>query len=416
MYRVKPSGINTRHTDRDVFDGFLQECVNLQKRDGSMKPIPNRLLSDINTTLYGKIILHKVADEDQINVLGFSRSQYGFLAEDLSAYLGGGEDTLNGNLTWFGTITNGTYSAKTSPQVLTVIRTAGMSWTNLNGLLYFMGNGLSIEERYYKRLQYNISSELYEEKDMCAWKTLIPYYPTQVNIQMLAPKNTWNLITQCGFVLTRFTLVLKTGEEVLHSPIYFNYLYGFNRSTTQIAGPSITTETTIKNIHTVINLNLEYLNTALFGEEISAINVYTSIPKYEDKIPANSTPTISGVGGDDHYSILFLLNNNDIKGEIQSSAEAPFYLVKTIEKPTADQLILSVGLLDSDVEFKYDVDSSDVTYSKIDILTIAAGQSMPVDNYSYHNKYGELTSHNGRIVIGKPVPFITIVPSVSNFV
>jgi hypothetical protein len=88
MYSVKPLGINIRQTDREVTDGFLQESINLQWRDGSYKPIPARILSDINTNLYGKIILHKVSDEDQINVLGFSRSSYGFLAEDLSAYLG----------------------------------------------------------------------------------------------------------------------------------------------------------------------------------------------------------------------------------------------------------------------------------------------------------------------------------------
>jgi len=103
MYSVKPLGINTRQNDRDVRDGSLLESINMQKRDGTLKIIPNRVFTDINTTLYGKIILHKVGNENQINVLGFSRSSYGFLAEDLGAFLGGGDDTLNGDLTWFGT-------------------------------------------------------------------------------------------------------------------------------------------------------------------------------------------------------------------------------------------------------------------------------------------------------------------------
>jgi len=65
MYTVKPKGINIRQIDRDVEDGFLQESINLQWRDGSYKPIPERLSSEISDTS-GKdeIIMHKVSDED----------------------------------------------------------------------------------------------------------------------------------------------------------------------------------------------------------------------------------------------------------------------------------------------------------------------------------------------------------------
>ena len=85
MYSIKPEGINVRMNDHEVPDSYLLESINLQKRDGSYKPIPKRILTSINTTLYGKTILHKVGDANQINVLGFTRTLTGFLSEDLSA-------------------------------------------------------------------------------------------------------------------------------------------------------------------------------------------------------------------------------------------------------------------------------------------------------------------------------------------
>jgi len=406
MYSAKPLGINIRQNDREVFDGFLQECINLQKRDGSTKPLPNRLLSDINTTLYGKIILHKVSDEGQINVFGFNRASYGFLAEDLSAYLGGGEDTLNGNLTWFGAIIDGVYSAKETPQVLSIVRTVGMSFTILNGLMYFMGNGTTIEERFYKRIQYNQTTQLYEEKDMYAWKSLIPFYPEQVAIQLTAAKKAYQVITQCGFILTRFTLVLKTGEEVLHSPIYFNFLYGLNRSASTYFnyGETELTDKIVKNIHTVINQNLEFIDSDLFNKEISAINVYASVPYYISDMPKISIPQYTT---DPHFGYLLLLGDETLKAEVQKKAEEPFYLINTIESPSSKQVILSVGQLDSDIDFKYGSDLTKIEYTSVDIMTIAAGQPMPVDNYSYHRKYGEITSDNGRLVIGSPVTVLS---------
>ena len=399
MYSVTPLGINTRQTDKEVLDGFLKECINLQRRDGSFKPIPNRLLSDINTTLYGKIILHKVTDENQINVLGFTRTGYGYLAEDLSAYLGGGEDTLNGNLTWFGTILDGVYTANSTPQILPVIRTAGMSWTILNGLLYVMGDGTKAEERYYKRVQFNEGTNLYEEKDMYAWKTLIPYYPEQVSINLTAEKSEYTVFSQCGFVLIRITLVLKTGEEVLHSPAFVSYLYGLNRS-----DEAFTSETFIDNIHTFINMNFQFQDNNLFLEEISAINIYASIPFYQEKLPDHYDKTFISNG---KTGIIYLIDDNTLKGEIQNKAEQPFYLVKTIEKPTTDQLLLYVDKVDNDIVMTYTSDSTNVVYSKVEISTIAAGQPMPVDNFSYHKLYGSITSFNGRLVIEKPVTVLS---------
>lgn len=397
MYSARPLGINTRQNDRDVDDGFLQESINLQERDGVFKIIPNRLLTDINTSLYGNIILHKVGDEDQINVLGFSRSSYGFLAEDLGAYLGGGEDTLNGDLTWFGTIIDGLYMPK-SPVIIAVKRTAGMSWTILNGLIYFMGNGTTAEERYYLRVQYNDSDSSYETKDMYAWKSLIPYYPSQETIKLNIPKQTYNVCTQCGFVLTRFTLVLKTGEEVLHSPMYFNYLYGVN-----VSSIALNSENAIDNIHTVINMNLEFLDNELFADEISAINVYCSVPYYKDKLPVNASAIYLP---SPNFAYFNLVTKDMLRGEIQKSMEQPFYLVKTIEKPTTDQLVLSVGGMDHNAVFK-DSSSNTIETSNVDIFTIAAGQPMPVDNFSYHKKYGKITSSNGRLVIYDPVTVIS---------
>lgn len=395
MYSVKPEGINIRMNDHEVPDSYLLESINLQKRDGSYKPIPKRVLTTINTTLYGKTILHKVGDENQINVLGFTRILTGFLSEDLSAYLGGGEDTIDGELVWYGTIINGEYTEKTTPEYLGVSRTPGMSWTVLNGLLYFMGSGTDDAERYYIRYQYNNSSGKYESKDMYAWKTLIPFYPMQQNIKLTLPANAWNILTQCGFILTRFTLVLKTGEEVLHSPIYFNYLFGVNTYTSENVTVN---DLIVKNIHSVINMNYQFTDDELFKSEVSAINIYSSIPYYISEIPIEAVSRNMT-----HFKTIYLVDKEKLKGEFQKKSEEPFYLVKTIEKPTTEQLVLSVGNLNPDISFKYASNSSDVEYSSVDISTIAAGSVMPVDNFSYHKKFGRITSLNGRLLIERPI-------------
>ena len=99
MYQVNLRGINTKQNDRDVDDGFLQESINLQWRDGAYRPIPKRLAYTMTGTAFAKeIIMHKVSDEDKINVL--------MLGSD-------------GILAWYGTIENGVYTAKPSAVVVT---------------------------------------------------------------------------------------------------------------------------------------------------------------------------------------------------------------------------------------------------------------------------------------------------------
>ncbi len=88
---VKPIGLNLKKNDRVVEDGFLRECVNLQWRDGSFKPIPERLLTSIDASMYSDIVGHKVADEDRINLLGFYNGDGDnpFLAQNVAEWLGG---------------------------------------------------------------------------------------------------------------------------------------------------------------------------------------------------------------------------------------------------------------------------------------------------------------------------------------
>lgn len=391
MYSIAPKGLNIRNNDRSVEDGYLQESINLQWRDGSLKPIPSRILTDINTSLYGRIILHKVGDEDQINVLGFTRTLTGLLAEDLSAYLGGGEDTLNGDLTWFGIILDGVYTENTTPQVLSVARTEGMSWTNMNGLLYFMGDGSEGLERFHKRIQYNESSEEYEEKDMYAWKSLIPFYPKESDILINCDSSAHRLSTRCGIICYRFALVLNSGEVVLHSPIYSSVIHSLNRSDDEIEKGAI-----LDNIHTLIRLDLEFSDTALYEEEIAAINIYASVPKYYTEVPSD----VSG-------ETMKIIKDSELPDEIRSQSEEPFYLVTTIKDTRSEYLLLTVNNLDSDIVFFPTDTLVAVDYLEAKIGTIAAGEIMPVDNYSYHKLYGTLTNYNGRLVVVGPTTVLS---------
>lgn len=386
MYSVKPLGLNLKSSDRDIKDGFLQESINLQWRDNALRPIPERLISDIDTTGYSNIIAHKVSDENQINVLGFqlgSSSIGSDLAFDLSEFLGGGA-SQSGYLYWIGKIVDGVYTAITPIAIPQIINTDGMSFTILNGLIYFIGDGSSDDEQYYLRLQYNESSELYETKDMYAWKSLIPFYPKQDSINLTLPKEAVNVFSQCGIILTRITLVLKSGEEVLHSPVYCNFLHGINKSSTQIDKDSL-----IENIHTFINLNFEFHDDVLYGDEITAINVYSSLPYYDTKLKEDYDTS----GGSIYSPII--VNGSTVIGELQRLSELPFYMIKTIDKPTSEKILLTVGEFDPDIVYAG-------TYSKIDVSTIAAGELMPVDNFSYHSIYGGITSFNGRLIIEKP--------------
>lgn len=371
MYSVRPKGINIRENDRDVKDGFLQESVNLQWRDGAYRPIPERILSDIeNTSDKEQILIHKVSDEDQVNVLMFDSS---------------------GDLYWYGTIIDEVYTELSSPVQITDFPTVTnfdrLSFTILNGLIYFMSD----YDLFYYRLQFNEVDDSYEVKDMYAWKDLIPFYPEVASYQATYSRTAYSfsVLSQCGILLTRFSLVLKTGEEVLHSPIYVNYMYGLNRESTAIPFGA-----TIDNIHTIINTNLEFASSTILDEEISAINIYAAVPFYKTELSRQSIAFTA-------LSTQLLITDDEAKGEVQRMAEEPFYLIKTIDAPssssTSDVLILYVNQLDLDINY-----TATLTYSKIDVDTIAAGQIMPVDNFSYHKIYGKITSYNGQLIIEAP--------------
>lgn len=386
MYSVKPIGLNLKDNDRDVPDGSLLESINMQWRDGAFKPIPERIVSAINASGYRNIILHKVGDENTINVIGFNESAGSstFLAFDLADYLGGA--VTGGNiLEWFGIITNGVYATKTITQI-PFVRTPGMSFTILNGLIYFMGDGSTASEQYYAKLEFDETTETYNLYDMYAWKTLIPFYPLQGNIVISAPKKTYNVLSSCGVVLFRFALVLKSGEVVMPSPIYAATIYGLNRSDTAIAKDDL-----IQNIHSAINLNLEFADTTLFANEISAINIYASIPHYATKLTAASSAT---------YATQFVYSPDvDITSK---QAEEPFYLIKTIDIYTSTKILFKAGFIDSDVAFDFTTN-----YFSVDLDTIAAGELMPVDNFTYHKIFGKIGSYSGRLDVVRPATVLS---------
>lgn len=401
MYSVKPIGINTKDNDRDVPDGFLQESINMQWRDGAFKPMPERIVSEISAPGYSNIILHKVGDENRINVIGFNENaSSAFLAFDVGGYLGG--NALGGNVfTWFGTIVDGVYQTKTATQI-PFVSTPGMSFTILNGLIYFMGNGSSPTEQYYVRLEFNDTTGEYKLYDMYEWKSLIPFFPLQGDTIFHAPKTTNNVLSSCGFVLIRFALVLKSGQVVLHSPIYSCNIYGINGSDTAIEKDAI-----IDNIHTVVNLNLQFADTTLFESEISAINVYASTPYYKTKLTEASAGLFS-------KQYVYVPAAKDIT----EKANEPFYLIKTIIEPTTDKIILKEGNLDEGIRTSLQaeymsflgVDSATSTtavYSVIELSSIPAGELMPVDDFSYHKLFGKITSYSGRLVILRPVTVLS---------
>lgn len=363
MYTVTPKGINTRFSERDVPDGFLQESINLQWRDGALRPIPNRVLSGIDDSI-GKdeIIFHKVSDEDKVNVLMFD----------------------SGVLAWYGTIINGVYSAKVTPVIITGFPTitnfSALSFTILNGLLYFMSD----KQNFYYRIQFSEPDEAYEVKDMYAWKDLIPYYPYQTAPGITYPANVFGTnqsptISRVGLISIRFALQLKTGDIVMHSPMYSFYIYSLYDGTNDNGSP-------LENIHTFINLNMEYENMSVFDDNVSGINVYASIPFYK-------TLQVSELG-------FPLVYGDDVKRIAQEQVENPFFLIKTIEKPTTDRLFLYVGDFNAGITYP-------VTVTKIDMSTIAAGEVMPVDNFSYHRVFGRIASYNGRLIIEKPKTAMT---------
>jgi hypothetical protein len=250
-----------------------------------------------------------------------------------------------------------------------------------------MGDGTSTTEQYYTRLQYNETTGFYEDKDMYAWKSLVPFYPYQEKMNFTGANSTYNIFSQCGLILIRMALVLKSGETVLHSPIYGFYMYGINTSDTEIEKGAI-----IENIHSLINMDYEFADSSLFDSEISAINIYASAPYYQTKLQKGS--------GIVNYSTSIVVDETTTKGEFQQMAEQPFYLIKTIESPTDDKILLTVGDFDTEIVF-------DGAYARVDVTTIAAGEVMPVDNFSYHKTYGTITSFNGRLAIDSPTTVLS---------
>ena len=377
MYSVKPIGINTKDNDRDVPDGSLLESINMQWRDGSFKPIPERIVTAINVLGYTNILLHKVGDENTINCLGFNAAN---------------------SLVWFGTITDGVYAPIAVVVPMAFTKSQGMSFTILNGLIYFMGDGSSATDQYYLKLSFNESDNSYKLHDMYAWKSLIPLVLPQNNTYLNPSNNAYQMLTNCGIIAIRYALVLKTGEVVLPSPIYGYRIYGLNRSTVIIPK-----DDPITNIHTLINLNLSFYDTALFNEEVSQINIYATVPRYISKVLANSASTYDYKDYDDPL----IIRGSDIPAtadpakmvsDFKLLAEEPFYLLYSIPKPIDKNILIASGM-EMDVETSFNKNDIEV---KIDMSSIAAGELMPVDNFSYHKLFGSLSSYNGRLVLKRP--------------
>lgn len=361
---IKPLGINIKDSDYDVADGAMEKLINWQYRDGALRPLPDRLETSIDVSGYHDIIMHKVGDEDQVNVLG--------------------ADGLD-DLFWIGKIVNGVYSAIT-PVLLGFKYLSGSSYVVLNGILYFMGDGSIASKQYYYKAQFNNVSGAYEVKDMYAWKDLSFVYDREVGMDVTINgySNGDLAYSACGIILIRFAFVLKTGEIVLHSPMYPFWLHGVN-----ISDVSISEGELIKNIHTYVPFNLQLNNETLYDDEFVAVNVYASTPYYQSELSEESS-TFS--------NIYNLGNEGEIKGEMIKKTNEPFYLIQTISKEEFNKgVILYAGNLSSKIEF-----DADIVFSRIDINSIAAGEIMPVDNYSYHKLYGKIKSSLNRIAIERP--------------
>ena len=371
MYTVKPKGINIKANDRSVADGFLQEAINIQWRDGSFRPIPERIDSGItNVSDKDYVILHKVSDEDVINVLMFD----------------------SGVLSWYGTIENNVYSELSSSVVIdgfpTVTDFDSFSYAIFNNNIYLMSDS----QYFYYKLEYDESDYGYEVTDMYEWKDLVPYFPKQgvVSFTYDADGMAANYsLTKCGCILIRFTLVLDTGEEVLHTPPYMFALYGFNASSS-----SLEEDQAIKNIHTFINLNLAFTDDDIYDDHISAIKVYASVPDYESSFTAD----IDTNGVNSEYT------NAEMVTQFQEQADESFYLIKTIDEPSdTDKILLHLNFDTSLVTYDgEDLDDVDSIYM-INLSTIAAGETMPTDDYSYHKLFGKISSYNNRLIVSKPI-------------
>ena len=368
MYSINPLGINIKQNDRKVPDGFLQESINMQWRDGAYRPIPERLSASISDTS-GKdeIILHKVSDEDQINVLMFDA----------------------GVLKWFGQIDNGVYTAKSSAVTITDFPTVtdfeALSFTILNGLVYFM----STTDEFYYRLEYNDSEDVYEVRNMYEWKNLISFYEsagTKSGFIDQGDADRW-LVTRCGIIAYRFTLVLETGEEVLPSPIYVSHIYSLN-----LKNGDIEEDETLSNIHTIVNTNTNFA-TGTDVSQISAINVYATVPFYKTVTEDEYTSTGS------HFEDM--ITRNEERSEVKKMAEQTFHLVNTFDTGGLNQnsdknIIFYAG------SFRLDYTAGLTNSISVNMDTIAAGQTIPNDSFSYHSLFGKIRSYNNRLNIQRP--------------
>lgn len=392
MQRIKPIGLNLRKTDYEIEDGFLQESINLQWRDNALRPIPQRIETNISVHGLHSTIMHKVGDENTVNVLAFS--------------------ALSGSLLWIGVITDGVYVAKSSPSVISgVVYTLGMSYVILNGLIYFMGDGSNSSEKYYYQLKYNESDGIYEVKDIYGWKSTTPKFVTEnfVHSQYLAdgpyPYNFASAFT-IGIVLVRYALVLNTGEIVLHTPVYVHDIKGLVLSTLPANG-AVPAGTVFKNIHTKIDLRL-FDGLSINDEDIASVNVYVSIPYYESQYDeTHFTLKATEFHNNGMYFIVVYsleINSDIITPEVKKLMDTGFYLVKTIDVAELENNNSLYVCVPNVVD--YDMDgytSGDIIEENIiDMSTIAAGELMPTDNFSWHKLYGKLTTYNGALVISQP--------------
>lgn len=380
MQRVKPIGLNLRKTDYEIEDGFLQECINLQWRDNALRPIPNRIETNIDITGKYKPIMHKIGDEDVVNVLAFS--------------------AITGNLQWLGTITDGVYTQKVSPTVISSVNYSdGMSFVIQNGLIYFMGDGSSANERYYLQVKYLESTDTYEVKNLYSWKDNIVKFSTgngELLYNRLSSGTDWDITFTNGVILVRYALVLDTGDVVMHSAIYAHAIKGFFH-VANTGSPG--TITTLKNIHTCISVSPDFTIGNL-SSNVAAVNVYVTVPYYESEYNEDL------YDGNEYVKKMYDVY---LKNSIKDQIDTPFYQVSSIpvKKLSSDVRIYLYADKDDSMNIVGFTGYGVVTDYHFEFGSIAAGEVMPVDNFSRHKLYGKLTTYNGRLIIEQPTTILS---------
>ena len=365
--RVAPDSINLKMSDREVPDGMLQESINLQWRDGSIKPIPYRGVSDIDTTGYFDILTHKVADENIINVLGFS--------------------DVDGRLYHFGTLTDGSYSS-TTPSLVSdgFVWSADLSFTILSGLIYFM----SASQKIYYRVQYDETAGDYLSVDMYSWKHGSDVYLRELGAMYYTASS--SICYACGMYLMRYTFVLDTGEEVLHSAIYPMYVCDIRSSSS--------VDPAVIYAHSRIKFKLGGVSDT---GNITHVNIYTTIPKYDLEFSLNPQ------GSDTLDQFKKGVYMDYISANVGSNYYriASYDIDKVISDGSVDgvDVILYSGITPDD--------SSGVI--SVDMATIASGDVMPVDNFTHSEIYGNIGSYNGRLHVSNVHTELASSTVVSNF-